>query len=190
MLEDKVRWNEKYLSFPMPTKVAPVVKRFALLAKVGRCLDLACGTGRHTHYLADLGFEVDAVDFSDYALEQIREDPKIRKIEADLDHYRLETEVYDLVVNCNYLDRGMYAQIEAALKAGGILIFETFLDVRGEAGYHQPSNPDFVLREHELPEVFEGLEMLHYDEREEVNLRGEKVRVATFVGRKRVHEPL
>ena len=78
----------------------------------------------------------------------------------------------------------MYEQIEAALAPGGILIFETFLDAAGE-GFHQPSNPDFVLRENELPEVFSGLELLHYDEREEVNLRGEKVRVATFVGKKR-----
>lgn len=184
MHEDKQRWNEKYLTFPMPSKVAPAVERFAPLAKRGEALDIACGTGRHTHYLADLGFTVDAVDFSDYALEQIREEPKIRKIEADLDHYRLEKAHYDLIVDCNYLDRRMYGQIEEALKEGGILIFETFLQAEGE-GYHQPSSPDFVLREKELPEVFSDLEQIHYDEREEMNLRGEKVRVATFVGRKR-----
>ncbi len=185
MLEDKQRWNEKYRTMPMPSGVAAVVARFAPLAVTGRGLDIACGTGRHTHYLADLGFEMDAVDYSDYALAQLRDDAKIRRIEADLDSYDLEPGRYDLIVNCNYLDRRMYASIEAALKAEGILIFETFLDAAGEAGYHQPSSPDFVLRSGELPEVFGALEPLHYDEREEVNLRGEKVRVATFVGRKR-----
>jgi SAM-dependent methyltransferase len=184
MLEDKQRWNEKYLNFPMPTRVAPIVATYASEAKVGRGLDIACGTGRHTRYLASLGFDVDAVDFSDYALEQIEEDPKIHKIEADLDHYRFENDAYDLIVNCNYLDRRMYDQIEEALKVEGILIFETFLDASGE-GFHQPSNPDFVLQENELPEVFAALEQLHYDERDDVNLRGERVRVATFVGRKK-----
>lgn len=184
MLEDKQRWNEKYLNFPMPTDIAPVVASYAPEATAGRALDIACGMGRHTHYLAAMGFEVDAVDFSDYALAKIDDDPKIRKIEADLDHYRFEEGAYDLIVNCNYLDRKKYTAIEAALKPGGILIFETFLDTQ-EEGYHQPSNPDFVLRENELPEVFSALEQLHYDEREDVNLRGEKVRVATFVGKKK-----
>ena len=186
MLEDKQRWNEKYLTCPMPSRVAAIVEGYASEATVGRALDIACGTGRHTRFVADLGFSVDAVDLSDYALDQIGEDPKITKIEADLDHYRIEPGRYDLIVNCNYLDRGMYGQIEAGLKAGGVLIFETFIDARGEEGYHQPSNPDFVLRHNELPEVFASLEMLHYDEREDVNLRGERLRVASYVGRKRV----
>ena len=184
MQEDKERWNQKYLNFPMPTGVASIVETFAKEATVGIGLDIACGTGRHTRYLVDLGFSVDAVDYSDYALEQIADNPKIKKIEADLDHYTLESDRYDLIVNCNYLDRRMYGQITDALKEGGILIFETFLDARGE-GYHQPSNPDFVLRRNELPEVFDMLEKIHYDEREDVNLRGERVRVASFVGKKR-----
>jgi SAM-dependent methyltransferase len=183
MLEDKQRWNEKYLNFPMPTAVAAIVREFAKKATVGTSLDIACGTGRHTMFLAEIGFNVDAVDFSDYALEQIPDDPKINKIEADLDNYRFATARYDLIVNCNYLDRSMYDQIAEALKEGGVLIFETFIDARGE-GYHQPSNPDFVLRRNELPEVFSMLDVLHYDEREDVNLRGEKVRVASYVGRK------
>ncbi len=183
MLEDKQRWNEKYLNFPMPTGVASIVEKFAKEANVGTGLDIACGTGRHTLYLAELGFAVDAVDYSDYALEQIPEDPKIKKIEADLDDYRIVAGRYDLIINCNYLDRRMYGQIVDALKEGGVLIFETFLDARGE-GYHQPSNPDFVLRRNELPEVFSMLEQIHYDEREDVNLRGERVRVASFVARK------
>ena len=184
MLDDKQRWNEKYLTCPMPSSVAAIVARYLASAPVGHALDIACGTGRHTRYLAEHGFSVDAVDYSDYALSQIAEDPKITKIEADLDHYRIEAGRYDLIVNCNYLDRSMYSDIEAGLKPGGVLIFETFIDARGEAEYHQPSNPDFVLRRNELPEVFAALETLHYDEREDVNLRGERVRVASFVGRK------
>jgi len=184
MIEDKQRWNEKYRNFPMPTRVAPVVERFAASAPRGRALDIACGMGRHTLFLAESGFEVDAVDYSDYALERIPVHAKIRTVEADLERYEIDAGGYDLIVNCNYLDRRMYSAVEKGLAPGGMLIFETFLESSGE-GYHQPSSPDFVLQEGELPLVFAALECLHYDEREETNLRGEKVRVATFVGRRK-----
>jgi tellurite methyltransferase len=185
MLEDKTRWNAKYLSCPMPGNVAAVVAEFAPEAPEGRALDIACGTGRHTRFLAKLGFKVDAVDYSDYALSQLPDDPRIYPEEADLDHYDIAPQRYTLIVNCNYLDRRLFPAIEAALLPGGVLIFETFLDAAGEPGYHQPSNPDFVLQCNELPRAFAALETLHYDERESENLRGEKVRVATFVGRRR-----
>jgi SAM-dependent methyltransferase len=183
MLDDKIRWNEKYRTCPIPSQVAAVVREFAPSAPRGRGLDIACGTGRHSRYMAELGFEVDAVDLSDYALQRMGDDPRIRKIEADLEQYRIAPGCYDLIVNCNYLDRRLYGMIAEALRPGGMLIFETFLEADG-AEYHQPSNPDFVLKPGELRSAFGALELLRYDEREDVNLRGEKVRVATFVGRK------
>jgi tellurite methyltransferase len=183
MLEDKTRWNKKYLTCPMPGHVAKIVEKYLPLACIGRALDIACGTGRNTHYLAQKGFEVDAVDYSDYALSQIEEHPSIHKIEADLDSYRIAPERYDLIVNTNYLDRNHFPQIIAALKEGGVLMFETFIIAHGEA-YHQPSNPDFVLRTNELLDAFRSLDVIYYEEREDVNLRGEKVKIASLVARK------
>jgi tellurite methyltransferase len=183
MLEDKERWNKKYLACPMPGHVAKIVEKYLPCARVGRALDIACGTGRNTHYLAEKGFQVDAVDYSDYALSRVEERPGIHKIEADLDTYRIEPERYDLIVNCNYLDRDHFPQIIAGLKEGGVLIFETFIIAHGEA-YHQPSNPDFVLRTNELLDAFRSLHVIYYEEREDVNLSGEKVRIASLVARK------
>ncbi|MEA3372794.1 MAG: methyltransferase domain-containing protein [Campylobacterota bacterium] len=185
MIEDKVRWNQKYKSCAMPGYVAPVVKNYLKYANVGRALDIACGTGRHTNYLAEHGYSVDAVDISDYALSQIPFSDKIRTIEADLDGYEIPKESYDLIINCNFLERNHFPMMIEALKPAGLLIFETFLEAEGE-GFHQPSNPDFLLKHNELLHAFESLEIIHYEEHESVNHCNERVNIASLVARKGV----
>jgi len=44
----------------------------------GRVLELGCGHGRNAAYLAGLGCDVDAVDFSARAIERARERPRPR----------------------------------------------------------------------------------------------------------------
>ena len=117
MIEDKERWNIRHVEKPMPHWVAPTLEKYIKEANLGRALDVACGTGRNTHFLADLGFVVDAIDLSDYALSCIREDANIIKQEVDLDHYNIE-EKYDLIININYLNRSLMAQMRDALKEG------------------------------------------------------------------------
>ncbi|MEN8147057.1 MAG: methyltransferase domain-containing protein [Campylobacterota bacterium] len=184
MLSDKERWNHRHVDKPISTEVAEIVDKFASYATVGKALDIAAGAGRNTHFLAEKGFVVDAVDYSDVALSQIKDIATIHKIEADLDTYLFEVNTYDLIVNCNYLDRRHFPLIKEALKEGGLLIFETFIITTG-AGYHQPSNLDFVLRTNELLHAFIGLDIVYYEERDDVNNRGEKVRIASLVARKK-----
>ena len=187
MISDKQRWNEKYVSgFPMPHDTSDILKENIHLVNKGKALDIACGMGRNTHYLADLGFFVDAVDLSDFALSKVNESELINKIEADLDTFQLKTDVYDLIVKINYLERNLFPQIIKALKKDGVFIYETFVEREGEGeGYHPSSNPAFLLKKNEVPEAFSELEIISYCERDTLNLREEKVRVASFVGRKR-----
>lgn len=185
MREDKQRWNEKYLVAPMPHETSEILKDNIHLAKQGRALDIACGMGRNTHFMADRGFVVDAVDLSDYALSKIRSDVNINKIDADLDGYLFEEDAYDLIVKINYLDRKMFPGIIKALKKEGVFIYETFVKTPAGEAYHNPTNPDFHLDRDELPKAFADLELISYQEQDAINLRGEKVRVASFVGRKR-----
>lgn len=42
------------------------------LNKKDRILDIACGQGRHTNYLAQNGYHIDGTDFSDYLIEKAR----------------------------------------------------------------------------------------------------------------------
>ena len=89
MIEDKQKWNERYKESPMPDHVTPIIEKYIKYVNVGQAIDLACGTGRNTHFLAEKGFDVDAVDISDYALELIKNSPTINKIETDLDKYNI-----------------------------------------------------------------------------------------------------
>jgi len=183
MLSDKERWNRRYKEKPFRDYVEPIIEKYIKEAQVGYALDIACGQGRNTHFLAAHGFEVDAVDLSDYALSQIEKNEKIHIIEADLDEYNLPKNRYDLVVNINYLNRRFFHQIQEALKPGGVVIFETFIIAHGD--FDNPQNPEYLLRSNELLHAFIGMEIIYYEERLDINLRGEKTKVASLVARKR-----
>jgi len=182
MIEDKERWNIRHVEKPMRHSVEPIVEKYISQAKVGNALDIACGTGRNTHFLAEKGFLVDAVDISDYALGEVKKLATINKIESDLDTYNLEVNKYDVIININYLNRRFFPQIKEALCSGGIVIFETFIVAHGD--FNQPSNPEFLLRRNELLHAFIGLDTIYYEEKDDINLRGEKIRVASLVARK------
>ncbi|MBU0632466.1 class I SAM-dependent methyltransferase [bacterium] len=183
MIEDKERWNIRHVEKPMPHYVAPILEKYTELANVGMALDVACGIGRNTHYLADLGFIVDAIDLSDYALGQIREDKKIIKHEVDLDFYDLQKQKYDLVININYLNRRLLSQIPDALNKDGVVIFETFI-VAHDKPEKGSMNPDYLLEPNELIKAFEGFNIIYYEEKDVINLRGEEARLASLVARK------
>ena len=183
MIEDKQRWNERYLDNPMPQTVSPLLEKYIGHAKVGKAIDLACGTGRNTHFLAELGFCVDAVDISDYALDKVKKSATINKIDRDLDSYNLTPNKYDLIVNINYLNRRLVSQMKEALTSGGVLIFETFIVAHGD--FKMPTtNLDYLLRKNELLHSFIGLEVIYYEERIDINLKGERVKVASIVAKK------
>lgn len=182
-MDDKTRWNSKHQNAPMPMNPSAIVMKYANQTVNTKALDIACGIGRNTHYLAKLGYEIDAVDISDYALSQIKHSKKIHTIEADLTKYTITPNHYDLILNINYLERKLFPSIMTGLKEGGILIFETFITAH-EEGYHNPSNPDFLLYSNELPTIFCDLTTLFYEERDDQNMYGEKVKIASYVGKK------
>jgi tellurite methyltransferase len=182
MLQDKERWNIRHVEKPMPQYVAPILEKYIKEVSIGKALDVACGTGRNTHFLSDLGFSVDAIDLSDYALSCIREDEKINKYEVDLDEYNIQSR-YDLIININYLNRRLMLQMHEALEKGGVVIFETFIQAhdKPEKG---SMNPDYLLEKNELLRVFCDLDIIYYEEKDIVNLRGEDARLASLVARK------
>jgi len=183
MIEDKQRWNDRYLENPMPQTVSPLVEKYIGHANVGQAIDVACGTGRNTHFLADLGFCVDAVDISDIGLKSVKNSATINKIDVDLDKHNLVSNNYDLIVNMNYLNRRLVSQMKEALKVGGVVIFETFMIAHGD--FKMPTtNLDYLLRKNELLHSFIGLDILYYEERIDTNSSGERVKVASIVAKK------
>ncbi|WP_373036790.1 class I SAM-dependent methyltransferase [Sulfurimonas sp.] len=183
MIEDKQRWNEKYLEKSQQENVSAIIEKYIDYANVGQALDIACGTGRNTQFLALKGFEVDAVDISDVALKEIKKSSNIKKIDADLDKYNITPRKYDLIVNINYLNRRLVPQMKDGLKDGGLIIFETFLLAHGE--FNLPTmNLEYLLRKNELLHSFIGLDVIYYEEKIVTNIKGERVKIASLVAKK------
>ena len=183
-LADKERWDEKYQNNKIPDEPIKLITDYAALAPGKQALDIACGMGRHSKYLASLGFEVDALDISSVALEQLKKIPHIYAREVDFDTYTLPKEKYDLIVCTYYLERKLFPQMIEALKPNGIIIFETFL--HHPDNERAPSNPAFMLNEGELEATFdEKCELLHIPEYWDEDYLGYKTMKASMVARKK-----
>ncbi len=159
MIEDRKRWNERYISQKFPEEPSEIVKRFYKLASPGKALDIASGTGRNAVFLQEKGFEVDAVDISDVALKILKEkNSSINTINMDLDYADLPKDTYQLVLNINFLNRKLIPKIKDSLKKGGVIIFETFM-LNSNA-----KTKDFYLRENELIQLFLDFHIIYYQE--------------------------
>jgi SAM-dependent methyltransferase len=148
------------------------VTRFCpLITAGGRVLDLAAGSGRHSLYLAELGFSVLAVDRDAGALEVLLQSKGSLAIQ--IEHLDLEGSIwpladrsglFDAMVVTNYLYRPYLDLLPDLLAEGGVLIYETF--AHGNAVFGKPSNPDFLLQTGELLDFTarNGLHVLAYSD--------------------------
>ena len=186
-LEDKHRWNTKYQDNKIPPIPIEVVKKYASFASGKQALDIACGLGRHSKYLAKQGFIVDALDISSVAISQLQNIENINAKEVDFDTYKLKKNSYDLIVCVYYLERKLFPQMIEALKPNGILIIETFL--QDEANERVPSNPLFMLNKGELEAFFDKkLDIMHIPEWLDKDYKEFKTMKTSMVARKKVEE--
>ena len=83
----------------------------------GRALDLAAGSGRHSLWLAESGWDVTAVDI------EIGEIPGVRCIRADLEkhEYRIAPDSWDLIVCWRYWQPDLLPEIAGGVRPGGIV---------------------------------------------------------------------
>ncbi len=167
--KDRTKWNQKYQEKPVLLEARPpslVLENHYRQAPGKHAIDLACGSGRNSIFLAKHGFCVDAVDISSVALSSLHEhasDLDITPIEADLDTFTPKEAYYDLAVMTNYLDRKLIARTAASLKPQALFVIETYM--QHPENEKQDSNPDFLLGEGELKTLLEGsFEILHYVE--------------------------
>lgn len=133
------------------------VTRFApLIPQTGTVLDLACGAGRHSRLLADLGHQVLAVDIDVSRLGTIADIPQIEALQADLESgfWPFVDRQFSAIVVANYLHRPLLPKLPAALVPGGLLIYETF--AIGNERFGKPSNREFLLLPGELLQVVVG----------------------------------
>ncbi len=116
-------------------------------------LDLACGNGRHSIYIASKNMHVVAIDKNLERLKKFASNKKIKTICFDLEknNYWPFKNKFDIVLVVNYLYRRNFAKILKLVKLNGYLIYETFAE--GNEVYGSPKNPNFLLRKNELLEL-------------------------------------
>jgi len=166
---DRQKWDNKYRQKPDLLKMrppSPMLEKYIHFSRGKHALDLACGSGRNTLFLASKGYHVDAVDISPVALAHLRqqvESYSVSLIEADLDTFVPQQNRYDLVVMTNYLDRSLIRRTIGKLSKNTLFIVETYMDHQDNE--KKDSNPAFLLQSGELKKIFDGTgDILGYEE--------------------------
>ena len=122
----KQKWNERYKKLANKPPVNNYLQRLAPELPKGRVLDIGCGVGQNSEFLAKMGWEVDAVDISEVGLAQLADYESIHPYCMDIQDFDIQKERYDLILSINFLDITLFSKIEEGLKSGGVLIIQTF----------------------------------------------------------------
>ncbi len=194
---DRERWNGKFDEKGMESfgeePSGWLIQHESLLRELSdrRALDLACGNGRNAFYLAELGFETDALDISDRAVEWTSKKAgernlNIRVRRVDLESEPIEVGAYHAITQFNFLCRPLFPRLEAALAPGGLLLLETFsIDHQEMLGHEK--NRSYLLEHNELLRAFPSLRVIAF--RETVineGPSGSRKGVASLVARKEI----
>jgi SAM-dependent methyltransferase len=155
-------WNQRYEQSELVWSAAANiwVQEVTQALPAGRALDIAAGEGRNSLWLADRGWQVTAVDFSEVALQRARmlaeehlgeHSGRLVTLEADVQTWVPQARSYDLVLVV-YLHLPeqqrrpvMRAAAEAVAPGGTLLVVGHDLEnlVSGHGG---PQNPAVLYR--------------------------------------------
>ncbi len=163
MESDRIKWNARYESEdsflgerPSPF-LSLKIEWIKTLVPGTKALDIACGEGRNSLFLARHGFKVTGLDIADRGLAKGAQRAEAMGLDirfqwVDLDDYVIE-EKFDLILNFNFLLRELIPMQVAALNPGGVLLFDTIMV---SAQLLQSHDPSYLLQPGELPRLFGG----------------------------------
>ncbi|PID85248.1 MAG: SAM-dependent methyltransferase [Chloroflexi bacterium] len=162
---DAMKWNGRYQTEGKKWQSScprQLLLAYAdLLPGTGLALDAAAGVGVHGLFLAARGWHVIALDISEVGLRLAREQALARGVcletaVFDLNNPWLPANSFDVILNFRFLARSTFPVYRQALKPGGWLLFETFVQVDDHVKY-----PDHYLKPGELFTAFSDFDMVH-----------------------------
>lgn len=174
-LTERERWNRKYRETPgawlePDPFLAWAFSRYIqpLFPHGGRALDLAGGAGRHSIWLAKLGWDVTLIDLSETGVELARQNAgplasHIHGVIDDLTQFRASQTQFDVVMGFFYLEREIFPEIMKAVHPGGVLLYKTYTadQLKLPGG---PKDASHLLAPGELLRLVSGMRVLHYCE--------------------------
>jgi tellurite methyltransferase len=159
--------------FWQPSKVVELfTQNYAHLSSNHFALDIACGAGRDSVYLASNGWKVTSIDYSGTALEKLAElakrnnhDVSSRLIDLEkelnlsksLDDGAVSRSAFGAVVVVRYLHRPLLKQLKDLIDQQGFIVYQTFM--KGCEKFGSPKNPRFLLEEGELAKYFSDFDI-------------------------------
>ncbi|NNE62613.1 MAG: methyltransferase domain-containing protein [Gammaproteobacteria bacterium] len=186
--QDRKKWNKRYAedSYRKGNPVT-LLENWIAHIPVGKAVDIACGAGRNALFMAQSGFEVDAIDISSEGLKKAHQNAvsrglHINWIEHDLDQpYNFEND-YQLVVIMWYVNLTLISRLCNCLAPGGYLLCEEHLV--SDCNVAGPGSSSFRVEPGQLREAVSGLNIVFYQESIEANDEGEQIASARVVARR------
>lgn len=150
MHDDATRWDDRYRSATPPGPLAPDARAdvIELLPRTGVAIDIACGLGSQSLWLAQRGLEVVAIDVSPIAIDALRAaaqaagfanriHPRVTDLDIGLP---AEPTTADVIVCQRFRQPSLYTQIAERLAVGGIAIVTVLSEVGTDSPgpFHAP----------------------------------------------------
>lgn len=162
-------WDERYSSEEYIYGKDPNTFLANAVEKIpsGKVLCVAEGEGRNAVFLAELGYEVVAVDASAVGLEKARKLAKergvsIQTIVCDLAHFNIEPESFNGVVSIfahvsPQVRKELHRKIVNGLRSGGVLILESYRPDQLKYKTGGPPTAELMMTLEGLEEELKGL---------------------------------
>ncbi|WP_078595969.1 class I SAM-dependent methyltransferase [Evansella clarkii] len=175
-MDDKTRWNEKYKKrLNNERKESGANDRLKYLSPYfngGVAVDFAAGLGENSLFLARHGFEVQAFDISEIAVEHLSKKGEEEQLSIDaqvcdltnLDRDLIRKDSADIAVIAYYLDRELIPFAMETVKTGGFFFMETFFLAPGKE--EEGVAKKYKLEPGELLSLFKEWHILYFEENE------------------------
>jgi tellurite methyltransferase len=175
-MDSKTKWDSKYKERlkefiePVPS---PRLQCQSAYLNGGTAIDLACGLGGNSLFLARLDYQVEAIDISDVAINYIEAQAQKHNLKiqprvgdlTDIDNHNWPSDSFDIVVLTYYLDRTLFPIVKKIIKEGGYLFMETFY--LSPQSKNQGVSNQYKLEPKELLAEFGDWNVLSFEENEQ-----------------------
>jgi tellurite methyltransferase len=186
---DRRKWNARYAQGAYEVRTHPneLLRQWLPSVPVGRALDIACGAGRNSLFLAAAGFQVDALDISGQALARAAESASaqgldVNWMEHDLDAGLPDGDRYDLIVMFRYVNMNIFGMLSERLLPDGYVLVEEHLVT--DANVVGPRGSQYRVAPGALVAAAGNLDICHCEESVLADPDGRQVALARFVARK------
>lgn len=195
---DQDKWDARYREGAYADRMHPSaflaqwLERLEISANEPRAVDVGCGSGRNSLYLARRSWRVDGVDISPVALQRLSETAKtegltITCVQADLEDPEVQNPFpanhYDLAIMVRYTNLPLVETLRHALKPRGYLIAEEHLVT--DADVVGPRDPRFRVAPGALRDAAAGFQITAYREGIVTDPDGRPAALAQLVARAR-----